>query len=198
VPGTHDVALLRLTLAQLLDAARTAPVVYPRFNKATDDRWPAADWGCVEAPVQVVLLEGWCLGAVAQAPDAIAQPVNTLEADEDPTGVWRSYSNEQLRTGMQLLYPLVDQWIMLQAPSFDCVFEWRREQERKLVATLAPGAGSGVMDDKALRRFTQHYERITRACLLELPRTVNHLYTLNEQRQVTAYHHRARAGVAPD
>ncbi|MCB1701134.1 MAG: hypothetical protein H6985_07495 [Pseudomonadales bacterium] len=197
VPGTHDIALLRRTLEQLLDPTRTAAVEIPRFDKATDDRRPKADWDCVTAPVQVVLLEGWCLGATAQSPDSILQPINTLEADEDVTGAWRRYSNEKLRLEMQLFYPLVDQWIMLQAPSFDCVFEWRREQERKLAATLAPGQANKVMDDSALRRFTQHYERITRACLAELPGKVHHLYTLNAQRQVSAYQYRARAGVAP-
>ena len=197
VPGTHDIALLRGTLEQLLDPDRVAPVMFPRFDKATDDRRPTSQWGSVVAPVQMVLLEGWCLGAVAQAPGILSQPINTLEAEEDPTGSWREYSNDKLRLEMQLLYPLVDQWIMLQAPSFDCVFEWRREQERKLAATLAPGQINQVMDDKALRRFTQHYERITRDCLADLPRKVNHLYTLNEQRQVTAYQRRAGAGVVP-
>ncbi len=41
VPGTHAVALGLLTLAALRDGA---PVVLPRFNKATDEPRPADEW----------------------------------------------------------------------------------------------------------------------------------------------------------
>jgi D-glycerate 3-kinase len=53
------------------------------------------------------------------------------------------------------------------------------------------------MDDSALRRFIQHYERITRQCLDTLPDKVNHLFNLNEQRQITGYIHRQQQGVLP-
>jgi pantothenate kinase-related protein Tda10 len=79
---------------------------------------------------------------------------------------------------------------MLCAPSFDCVFEWRREQECKLAATLSPEQAGKLMDDDALRRFIQHFERITRSSLKELPHKVNHLFILDEQRQIKAYSHR--------
>ena len=78
---------------------------------------------------------------------------------------------------------------MLRAPSFDCVYDWRREQEHKLAATLPPGKVSELMNDDALRKFIQHYERITRSCLDTLPARVHHLFSLNEQRQISAYHH---------
>lgn len=196
VPGTHDMSLLLHTLEQLLDAHRREPVIIPRFDKATDDRRPAANWDRIATPVQLVLLEGWCLGAEPQPIDVLSQPLNALERDEDPSAVWREYSNEKLRLEFQSLYAHVDQWIMLCAPSFECVFDWRREQEHKLAASLSPGQASSVMDDNTLRRFIQHYERITRACLADLPHKVNHLFTLDKQRQVTAYHHRPHAVVA--
>lgn len=189
VPGTHDMALLRQTLEQLLQAYRPEPVAIPRFDKAADDRRPISDWDRIAAPVHLVLLEGWCLGAGPQPVDILAQPLNDLERDEDPDGLWREYSNEVLRREFLSLYPLVDQWIMLCAPSFDCVFEWRREQECKLAATLSPEQAGKLMDDDALRRFIQHFERITHSCLKELPHKVNHLFSLDEQRQIKAYSH---------
>lgn len=189
VPGTHDMVLLRQTLEQLLQACRPEPVAIPRFDKAADDRRPISDWDRIAAPVQLVLLEGWCLGARPQPIDLLSQPLNDLERDEDPAGLWREYSNEVLRREFQSLYSLVDQWIMLCAPSFECVFEWRREQECKLAATLSPEQAGKLMDDDALRRFIQHFERITRSCLTELPDKVNHLFSLDEQRQIKAYSH---------
>lgn len=195
VPGTHDMPLLRQTLAQLLDTQRCEPVAIPRFDKAADDRRPPSEWDYITPPVQIVLLEGWCLGAQAQTPGLSSAPINELERFEDPTGQWREYSNTILDREFPPLYALVDQWIMLQAPSFECVFKWRQEQEHKLAATLPPEKANKLMDDSALRRFIQHYERITRQCIDRLPGKVNHLFSLNEQRQITAYLHRQQAGI---
>lgn len=197
VPGTHDMPLLRQTLAQLLDAQRSEPVAIPRFDKAADDRLPSSDWDRVTHAVQVVVLEGWCMGAQAQTPASLSVPINELEGTEDPTGQWRYYSNSVVGRDFQPLYALVDQWIMLHAPSFECVFRWRQEQERKLGATLPAERASNLMDDSALRRFIQHYERITRQCLDTLPDQVNHLFNLNEQRQITGYLQCQQAGVSP-
>lgn len=189
VPGTHDMALLRQTLEQLLDPHRRTTVSIPRFDKATDDRQPTPDWEHHAKPVQLVVLEGWCLGAEPQSSDMLSLPINNLEKNEDPSGQWRNYSNAILERDFMPLYKLVDQWIMLRAPSFDCVYDWRREQEHKLAATLPPGKVSELMNDDALRKFIQHYERITRSCLDTLPARVHHLFSLNEQRQISAYHH---------
>jgi len=196
VPGTHDMGLLRDTVAQLLEVKRHGAVAIPRFDKSLDDRRPPADWDRMAAPVQVVLLEGWCLGARPEHKDLLTVPLNELERNEDPDGLWRGYSNDALARDFLPLYQQVDQWVMLRAPSFDCVFDWRREQEQKLAATLPAEQASGLMDDAALHRFIQHYERITRYCLDELPHHVNHLFTLNDQRRVSAYSHRLLPGGA--
>lgn len=195
VPGTHDMALLRQTLECLLHARHGATVAIPRFDKAVDDRRARCDWDSITTPVEMVLLEGWCLGALPQSPEALSRPVNALERDEDPNGQWRGYSDDIVRREFQPLYKLVDQWVMLCAPAFESVFAWRREQERKLAAALSPGQAATLMDDTALRRFIQHYERFTRQCLSTLPDKVNHLFQLNEHRQVTTYRHRNDASV---
>ena len=60
--------------------------------------------------------------------------------------------------------------------------------ERKILADGLPSAQSNqLMDDKALAGFIQHFERLTRYCLEHLPPRVNHLYLLDEKRQITAY-----------
>ena len=132
-----------------------------------------------------------------QTKNELSLPINDLERNEDPDGHWRGYSNVILEAKFRPLYRLVDQWLMLAAPSFDCVFEWRQEQERKLAATLPSNQAGKLMNDTALQRFIQHYERITRQCLRILPDRVNHLYKLNEQRVVTAYRHRQQSDMLP-
>ncbi|MCB1706511.1 MAG: hypothetical protein KDI17_16715 [Halioglobus sp.] len=194
VPGTHDMALMQDILGQLLDPQRTDAVAIPRFDKAADDRRPQSAWDRVPAPLQIVLLEGWCLGAQPQPPEQLAQPANALEQAEDPGGDWRGYSNTLLGDAFQALYRLVDQWIMLRAPSFECVFQWRQEQERKLAATVDAAQPNALMDDAALTRFIQHYERLTRQCLDTLPDKVHHLFTLDDRRQITGYTHRPHRG----
>ena len=187
VPGTHDMTLLNDTLDTLLDSASVGPVAIPRFDKARDDRRPRADWDRITGGVDLVLLEGWCMGAAPQTAEQLAEPVNALEREEDPDGHWRRYVNGVLAREFEPLYQRVDQWVMLRAPSFDCVYRWRMEQEQKLAASTAEDEPHRIMDAAQISRFIQYYERLTRHCLEHLHELVHHLYTLDEQRQVTAY-----------
>lgn len=190
VPGTHDMALLQQTLnALLLEEADTLEI--PRFDKSVDDRAPRAAWDVVADGVDIVLLEGWCLGARAQTGEELAAPVNALEAQEDPQGQWRHYVNEVLSREFEPLYALVDHWVMLGAPSFDCVYRWRLEQEQKLAQRTR---GDGIMSASQVARFIQFYERITRHCLEQLPPRVHDFYQLDEERQVTSHRHRESPG----
>jgi D-glycerate 3-kinase len=182
VPGTHDIDLLRATVSHLAGQGGTTVVHVPRFDKASDDRAPAARWDRVEAPVAVILLEGWCLGARPQAAEALSAPVNALEATEDADGRWRRYVNGALRDAFLPLYDDVDRWVMLRAPSFDCVYRWRLEQEHKLRARA--GAGAAVMSDEEVARFVQYFERLTRHCLAELPDHMDVIYSLDNDRHI--------------
>lgn len=189
VPGTHDMALLQQTLDALLAPSGDGPVAIPRFDKATDDRYPREHWDRVDEGVDLVLLEGWCLGARPQGEEALATPVNTLEREEDPDGTWRRHVNRALAREFEPLYGRIEQWVMLRAPSFDCVFRWRREQEQKLAAVTHSAATNRIMDEAQLARFIQFFQRLTLQCLEKLPDQVDYLYSLDEQRRVTDYRH---------
>lgn len=189
VPGTHDVSLLLETLQQLTRA--NSAVVVPRFDKASDDRCPEPEWLAVSAPVDVVIVEGWCLGVPAQPGEALHRPVNKLEAAEDPDGSWRRYINRQIHGQYQALYDLMEIWIMLQAPSFECVYQWRSEQETRLAESLLEQGkdvygDTQVMTDMQLRRFIQHYQRLTEHALAELPDQVHYLFRLDDDRRIMA------------
>jgi D-glycerate 3-kinase len=156
VPGTHDLALLSGAVDALLAGQG---VTVPRFDKATDDR--AADGRRVDGPVDVVLLEGWCIGARPQPAAALVDPVNDLERYEDDRGTWRRWINGRLATDYGSLFDRLALRILMRAPGFDVVLRWRTQQERSLPI--------GGMDAAALRRFIDHYERITRWMLEDEP-----------------------------
>lgn len=163
VPGTHDVALGEA----ILDALRAGrATVLPRFDKAADDRAPNGT--TIEGPVDVVLFEGWCVGAVPQPAAILREPINRLEAEEDPDGTWRREVNRRLATDYAELFARIDLLVMLKVESFEAVRANRRLQEHKLAARNP--TGEALMDDAALDRFLMHYERLTRWMLQEMPR----------------------------
>jgi len=159
VPGTHDVALGMAVIESLGRAGETA---VPRFDKAADDRRP--DWDLVAGPVDVILFEGWCVGARPQEAAALIQPVNELERTRDPDGVWRRYANAALAGPYQDLFARVGFQVLLRAPSFEAVLGWRLEQEHKLRERTGGG-----QSDAEIALFIRHYERLTRWIAAEMP-----------------------------
>lgn len=183
VPGTHDVDLGMQLLDELL---QPGTVRLPRFEKARDTRKPPEQWDVFEGPADVVLFEGWCVGARPQDEAALAGPVNALERDEDRDGAWRRYANAQLAGPYQDLFGRLDRLVMLQAPGFETVLAWRREQEAKLRARLTVEGGdlSRTLDEAALVRFIAHYERLTRHILAEMPARANVVARLGPAREL--------------
>ncbi len=182
VPGTHDLVLGQQTIDRLKEAGPHTLTPIPAFDKSRDDRAPEQDWDDFRGRAEVILVEGWCLGAAPEEQDeALTQPVNELERVEDADGHWRRYVNQQLQDDYQWFFGQLDWLIMLRAPSMACVLEWRTLQEHKLAERLrnAPNQGDGavagarhsrIMTDAQIVRFIMHYERITRTCLAEMPR----------------------------
>lgn len=187
VPGTHDTRLGVHTLQAL---AHGGQVPLPRFDKAIDDRRPKADWDSLEGPAQLVLFEGWCVGARPQTLEVLDHPVNALEANEDVDGRWRRYVNDALASEYQRLFAKIDLLVLLAAPSFDVVLKWRTQQEHELRAQTQAkkqADSSGVMSDAALVRFIQHYERLTRHILIEMPGRADLVIHLSPDRTIS--HH---------
>jgi D-glycerate 3-kinase len=150
-PGTHEVELGLDVLGSLARPGRT---LMPRFDKASDDRLPTDQWTPMEGPFDVILFEGWCVGARPQAQAALRRPVNDLERSQDPEGIWRAYANTALAGPYQRLFADLGLLVLFKVPSFAVVLGWRQEQEHKL-----PKPG---MSDADLAVFVQHYERLTR------------------------------------
>lgn len=173
-PGTHEVTL-GLELIQRL--GRPGVLALPRFDKALDTRRPEREWPRVQAPVDVVLFEGWCVGARPQEAADLIQPVNSLEREEDPDGRWRGFVNLALAGSYQELFGKLDRFVLLRPPDFDVVADWRAEQEAKLRAHSGKG-----MRAEEIARFVAHYERLTRWMLAEAPARANWVVPLAADR----------------
>jgi D-glycerate 3-kinase len=184
VPGTHEIELLMSVLAALPHASEKLPVTYPRFDKGRDTRVPPSRWPRVTRPPKLIILEGWALGIRPQLQSALDEPVNELERTEDPDGTWRHWVNKQLR-GYQPLWRKLDALVVLQAPNWEVVRQWRSDQEQQLLARHAPLA----MEAAAMERFLAHFERLSRHALATLPSLADTCVEYDTQRHVTGLSH---------
>lgn len=184
VPGTHDIALGQHLLDELTGGSSGRTVAIPAFDKTRDDRAPRSEWRSVQTPIDLVLFEGWCVGAAPQPQATLAKPVNVLEHDEDPQGIWRQYVNDRLQDDYTRLFARIDLLIMLEIPDMACVQVWRGLQERKLAARSAPKDRPCIMDEAALKRFIMHYERLTRSILAEMPGRADLTLRLDEDHRL--------------
>jgi D-glycerate 3-kinase len=182
VPGTHNVALMDNTITQLL--ASKTNVLLPRFNKHEDDCVPKSEWISNSAPIDIVILEGWCVGSEPLQPFSLNEPLNELEQIYDKEGVWRRCVNSCLANEYKALFNKINYTVMLKAPSFSDVFTWRKEQEQKLIAKK--GDGKGTMSNEQLVWFIAHFERITRENLNTLSTKANALIALDSKRDISS------------
>ncbi len=169
VPGTHDTRLGMATLRAVIHQSPDELLTLPLFDKALDDRCPTAFWPGYRGRPDIVLFEGWCVGAQPQTPEQLRLPINTLEKELDPTAVWRRLVNEQLAGPYQQWFTMLNKLVLLQIPDFSLVQQWRGLQEQKLSSISMNPTNNNVLDDQALQRFIQHYERLTRHILREMP-----------------------------
>lgn len=183
VPGTHDLALGSKIIDSLLNNNREQTLHVPRFDKSRDDRKPLTQWHVQTLPVDIVILEGWCVGARAQSESLLIEPINNLEATEDQHRIWRTYVNQQLATNYQAFFSRLDYLIMLKAPSMQAIEQWRWLQEQQLIAATK-GQGEGLMTQAQVNRFIQHYERLTQHILTEMPARADVVFHLDHEHRI--------------
>jgi D-glycerate 3-kinase len=184
VPGTHDVALGRKLLQGLSKLKECQSLEIPLFDKAIDDRLRQEEWRQVSGPLDLILFEGWCVGALPQPEEMLIEPLNSLEHEEDSELIWRHYVNRQLQEGYLQLFAELDFLIMLKVPDMESVMNWRSLQEHKLAAVSGRKNDHQIMGTAALQRFIMHYERLTRAMLDEMPSRADLVLELNIEHQI--------------
>jgi len=181
VPGTHDVEL-GIKLLNNIKTSKNKQIKIPVFDKSIDDLLSQNNWRLIENKIDIVLFEGWCVGAEAQSKNELTKSINRLEENEDANLHWRNYVNLQLSNKYKELFSYIDYLIMLQVPDMNSVFEWRSLQENKLKHRGVKN--NKTMSEKEIKKFIMYFERITRHCLSEMPDRADVLLKLNKAHQV--------------
>ena len=158
VPGTHDIIMLR-KIIKSLKKKKFKRVEVPKFDKSSDDRFPKNKWTKVIKKPNIIIFEGWCVGAKNQKLNSLKKPINELERKEDKDLSWRKKVNYELYTNYKRIFKLIDIFIFLKVPSFKFVYKWRLLQEKKLRKI---SKGKKIMNNLQVKRFIMFYERITR------------------------------------
>ena len=179
-PGTHAVERLREVIAAL---RRPGVVEVPRFDKGTDTRSGSA---MVDGSVDLVVLEGWCVGAPA-AKSAIDEPINALEREHDGDTRWRSHIETALGGPYARLNEDLETLVFLEVPGLAAVRRWRLQQEGERPRRQRRSAAE-------VNRFVAHYERITRRMLASLPSTADVVVELDDDHRVSGLRLRPRRG----
>ena len=184
VPGTHDIDLAMETLNKLSKLNNGQSCSVPSFNKIFDDRSNKTEWPVIKNKVNIILFEGWCMGIPYQEKSALDNPINELEKFEDSNVQWRLFVNNQLKNEYRNLFRKLDDLIVLQAPSFKCVYQWRLLQETKLARQTEmskSGKQMHIQTSKQIERFISHYERLTRHALDVLPEDASWVIELDKE-----------------
>ena len=192
VPGTHDIQMLADCIECLRTLEPDETMALPRFDKSLDDRAESDAWQTVSGPIDLIILEGWCVGSMPQSKETLREAINNLEERQDTSGDWRLYVNEQLKGPYAELFAGLDALVFLQAPDFDAIYRWRVEQEEKLARISGHGA-AGIMSGEQISDFVQHCERLTRANIAGLPETADVIFELDGNHDCVSSRYMSRA-----
>lgn len=172
LPGTHDVALGRKLLNDLkrINAQDdgTGEVLLPIFDKSLfggeGDR--SSQTVTVQAPLDVVLLEGWSVGfsplddQELESRYRVAEQVHHDSPDTKNAPAFLHHSLEDLKTVNQLLRTTASQlwgfftvFIQLELASLSQIYFWRLEQEH---AMMSQNGGTGMTDEQ-VKVFVDRY-----------------------------------------
>ena len=97
-------------------------------------------------------------------------PMNALELEEDPDGIWSKWSNKELAGDYQRLFDRFDLLVVIKVPNMDHIYQSRWLQEQTLAKTLTdPELQKKIMTREEVDRFVMHYERLTHYIQEEVP-----------------------------
>ena len=154
----------------------------PKFDKSIDDRLKKKYCFNIKEKPEVVILEGWCVGAKPQSNSLLKKPINILEKYEDKDLIWRKHANHKLKKEYKKLFAMIDYFIFMKIPYFNMVFKWRLLQERKL--KKMSHIKKRIMSYNKIKRFIMFYQRITLQMLKDMPKIASVVLTLNNKHQI--------------
>jgi len=181
VPGTHDTGLIK-SFFNSIKRNKFKKFKLPQFDKSIDDRSNKNFWNYVKKKPEIVILEGWCVGAKAQSSFLLKRSINNLEKHDDQNLVWRKYVNERLKKNYKKIFEMIDNFIFLKIPSFNSVFKWRLLQENKL--RKRSHFKKKIMSRDEIKRFIMFYERITLQMIKDLSKSASVVILLKKNHEI--------------
>ena len=181
VPGTHDVNFVKKSF-YFIRKKKFKKIRLPKFDKSMDDRLKKKSWFNIKERPEIVILEGWCVGAKPQPNSLIKRPINILEKHEDKNLIWRKYANEKLKKEYKRLFAMIDCYIFMKIPNFNMVFKWRLLQENKL--RKRSRFKKKIMSYKEIKRFIMFYQRITLQMIKDLSKSASVVMLLNKNHKI--------------
>ena len=181
VPGTHDINLVK-NFFYFIKEKKFAKTKLPKFDKSMDDRLKKKYWFNIKERPEIVILEGWCVGAQPQSNSLIKKPINILEKYEDQDLIWRKYVNEKLKKEYKKLFSMIDYYIFMKIPNFKMVFKWRLLQENKLRKKLK--FKRKIMSYNEIKYFIMFYQRITLQMIKDLSKSASIIMLLKKNHEI--------------
>jgi len=154
----------------------------PKFSKILDDRLKKKYWFNINERPEIVIFEGWCIGAKSQLNSSIVKPINILEKREDKDMVWREYVNKKLKNEYKKFFSKIDHFIFMKVPNFKMVFKWRLLQEIKL--RKKSHSNKKIMSYYEIKRFIMFYQRITLQMIKDLSKSASMVMLLKRNHEI--------------
>ncbi len=183
VPGTHDINFI-LDFFKKVKDNKFKSLRLPKFNKAIDDRCKKKLWYSIKKRPDVIIFEGWCVGARAEKNNTLKKAINSLEKIDDIKLIWRKFVNQQLKSKYKKLYNQLNCLLYLKVNKFSLLQKWRLKQERKLWLKNKKMSNNKIMSKKEVSGFMQTYQRVTKNMLKGAPKYASIIFNLNSNQQI--------------
>ena len=183
VPGTHDIDMM-LKFFKKVKSKKFKRLKLPTFNKAIDDRFNKKRWYDLKEKPDVIIFEGWCVGAKAEKNNTLNKTINLMEKNKDKKKIWRKYVNQQLKSKYKKLYSQLNCLIYLRAKNFNLLQKWRLKQERKLLLSSKKNSKLKIMNKEDVLSFMQTYQRVTQNMFKNMPKYASIILNLNSNHQI--------------
>ena len=186
VPGTHDISYMS-NFIKKTNSRKFRSIKLPKFDKAIDDRFAKNNWYKVNTKPDIIIFEGWCVGARPESSKTLKKSVNSMEKNDDNKLIWRKYVNTQLKKGYKKLYSKLDCLLFLRAENFSLLQKWRVIQEKKLkLKNKNKKTKQKIMTKKEVLNFMQTYQRITQNMFKYAPKYASIVIKLNSNHQINS------------
>ena len=183
VPGTHDINMM-LKFFKKVKSKKFKRLKLPTFDKAIDDRYNKKYWYDLKEKPDVIIFEGWCVGAKPEGNNTLNKTINLMEKNKDKKKIWRKYVNQQLKSKYKNLYSQLNCLIYLRAKNFNLLQKWRLKQERKLLLSSKKNSKLKIMNKEDVLSFMQTYQRVTQNMFKNMPKYASIILNLNSNHQI--------------